>query len=163
MDEGPTFHCESYHLDMPRDKQLVWCAKQYRIGRLVCIDCEFGKAAAKENAAAVRSSLPTLDKRRMISAGLRGREIAKSKQQNEEGDMANTGVKVCVDCGKEYKPASNVQKRCDDCRKKHKPAPVKRRQAGRQAGQSLEGQRLAVHRGQPRSRMRGLRGIADAA
>lgn len=28
---------------------------------------------------------------------------------------AKTGIKICVQCGKEYKPTSNAQKRCEDC------------------------------------------------
>jgi hypothetical protein len=46
MDE--LFHCNDWDLNMPADRQRNFCAVQYRRERVICIDCEKGRQAAKE-------------------------------------------------------------------------------------------------------------------
>lgn len=45
-----------------------------------------------------------------------------------EGAMARVAEsKECIQCGKTYKPTSNVQKRCVECAHKHKREPGKKK------------------------------------
>lgn len=47
-----------------------------------------------------------------------------SGPSSKEGmdNMSTTAEKTCIDCGKPYRPMSNVQKRCTECRVKMKNA-----------------------------------------
>ena len=56
-------------------------------------------------------------------------------ETKQEGIMPPvTSIKICIDCQKEFKPTSNVQKRCVECGKEHK---LKRDQAFRERKKSL--------------------------
>jgi hypothetical protein len=47
MDEF--FTCDKYDLNIPQEKQHSFCAIQFRKERAICIDCEHGRNAAKED------------------------------------------------------------------------------------------------------------------
>ena len=97
---------------MPASKQIGFCAKQYRMERVGCVDCETGKQAAKADAANVRTGLPdsTSDK---IRAGMRAAESMKLNRGKEKEDgtvgkkecKKGCGVKAVKDelCHKHYK------------------------------------------------------------
>ena len=93
------FHCKSFDLDMPAENQRGFCALRYRSGKMICTECETGKAAAKEDAADVRAGLPTTGGQgvRKSTAMTSAIEIKKSKKK--EAGMASK--KECSKgCGK---------------------------------------------------------------
>lgn len=92
--EGQTFHCETFHLKMPVEKQRNWCAVQFRKGREHCLDCDLGKAAAKDDREDVRSGLPSGDRR---TNGWKNGGITTS---HKEVDMAEKKLCSCGVCGK---------------------------------------------------------------
>jgi ribosomal protein L34E len=42
------FHCKLFNVTMPEDKQRGFCALRFRSEKMICIDCETGRTAAKE-------------------------------------------------------------------------------------------------------------------
>ena len=130
------FHCKSFDLDMPAENQRGFCALRYRSGKMICTECETGKAAAKEDAADVRAGLPTTGGQgvRKSTAMTSAIEIKKSKK--EEAGMASK--KECSKgCGKGAVKDDLCTKHYKE---KHGKAPFpsgqpkKEPKAGRQAG-----------------------------
>jgi hypothetical protein len=125
------FHCESFHLDLPIEKQRGFCAIQFRKGRDICIDCEQGKAAAKETREEVRAGLLSIDHKKVRSeASTRSNEIRRSGG----GDMAEKKLCSCGVCGKGA-VKDGLSTKC--YRKKYGKAPFGKAsptKAGRQAG-----------------------------
>lgn len=126
MDDAQKFTCDVFHLDMALDVQPGFCAKRQRKAQSgdYCGICPIGIKAAK-------------NERQVSGIGSQGSGEAGPQTLDpepkviKEDEMSGTGIKECVDCGKEYKPTSNVQKRCVECKAKKKPGTVKK-QAGRQ-------------------------------
>lgn len=84
------FTCDKYHLKMPEATADDFCARRHQKAQEgdFCLVCNKGIMAAKK------------------SIGI-----------EQGGGMAkNVSAKKCVDCGKEYKPTSGIQKRCPECK-----------------------------------------------
>lgn len=132
--DNETFRCEAFKgVTMPADKQRGFCAIQFRKGREVCVNCERGKAAAKE----------TLEEAR---GNLEGEKAGRSegKKLNVESSILNSGdsrreagmavKKLCsCGCGKGA-VKDGLATKC--YRKKHGVGPFEKPakgQAGRQS------------------------------
>lgn len=75
---------------MPEDRQRGFCARQFRLERDICKDCERGKQAAEEDRQDVHASLPESRRTEIDLRANAGRE---------EADVA--GKQLCSDgCGK---------------------------------------------------------------
>jgi hypothetical protein len=84
------FFCKSYKLTIPADKQRGFCAKQFRLDRDICRDCDRGKAAAGEERQEILASLPEQ---------VRSEIDLRANAGRKETDVA--GKQLCSDgCGK---------------------------------------------------------------
>jgi hypothetical protein len=67
------------------------------------------------------------ERRRKIGEGVRKTKLRSKTEHHRKGKKAaTTDKKNCVDCKKNFKPTSNVQKRCNDCGEKHKIKRIKK-------------------------------------
>lgn len=138
--------CTAYgNISIPADKQRSFCARQHRLGKPDCIDCERGKDAARTEAEEIRESLPESP-----PIGLTVEE--KERRKEKEKLKMPTTVKKCIDCGKDYTATSNVQKRCKKCGEAHKAGgtkPAKKRPASPQQPPAAVRPRKDNGRGEP--------------
>jgi hypothetical protein len=132
--------CKKYPGDCVVEE--VFCSKRYKKaldspdegGLEFCRSCDSGKTAWEAlKVEAAKQPLCNICGHPMknINGGMctpcqvkTAREKAKIQGEEKEESTKNTGgimgnrvtsSKVCIDCGQEYKPTSNVQKRCSVC------------------------------------------------
>jgi len=97
--DNESFICKKHgNLSMPTDKQVGFCAKQYRTERVGCVDCETGKAAAKTDAANVRTGLPATVSEVLRAAAKKSSEIRATEKKEKEAEMAGKALCSCG-CG----------------------------------------------------------------
>jgi len=115
-------YCEAFS-NMTVDD--VFCARRHRKAEAgdPCFGCERGIQAARKA-------------RGPISAAKK-----EKNNTNEEVDMTVAGKKTCKDCGQDYAPASNVQKRCKACADIHKNSKLKKPRAAANKEKTLKGKK----------------------
>lgn len=100
------------------------CGKHTNNPSGVCIICEKFSALNEE--------LADSERRKPPKAGRPTNEMSVMSIEKKEKTMAGvTGSKKCIDCGNEYAPTSNVQKRCPACAEKHKVNKDRKYREGR--------------------------------
>lgn len=100
----------------------------------VCQDCIEGEAVKRENPELVEAVTGT---KKPVKPKPENKSRIKTEETTKQideipgwGEFSDTGgsvenkftskTKTCKDCGKEYQPTSNVQKRCPECKEKLK-------------------------------------------
>ena len=103
------FQCKTFNVSMPADRQIGFCAIQYRKGRQECLDCERGKSAAaadaKERRAGIQEKPPI---------GLT-REEKERRQEREEEKKMPICKRTCSLCEKEFQGGPTA-KTCPECK-----------------------------------------------